>query len=338
MFQKYKKNFIKTVSSERYAKLINLYSKINFLTYKWMAENNVYILNLPITTQSVTSPMGLGSDSKPYKVISKSNPLFEFYLADSMQFHLELLLRAKGIKKVGYITNTFRGENVDERHLHQFNHFEIEMKGNLKKCKKEIIDYIFYVIKNLLSDNPKLLNYFNKNNNKRLNSFLNKKIKNLNFQQAIEILSTQYLSGIDKIIISNSGDFEYSINSVGEKFLIQKFDNYILWLNNFPTKIVPFYQANDGKTAINADLFIGIGETVGCGQRCDSFEDTLKSIRIHENDSSNYQWYLEMKNQFPMKTSGFGLGLERFVLFLIGEEDIRNVQLIPRETDKEILP
>ncbi|MFA7704170.1 amino acid--tRNA ligase-related protein [Mycoplasmopsis synoviae] len=45
-----------------------------------------------------------------------------------------------------------------------------------------------------------------------------------------------------------------------------------------------------------------------------------------------------MKLESELETSGFGLGLERLVLFIIDEKDIRNVQLLPRETDRELLP
>ncbi|MCU9931394.1 hypothetical protein NW733_01405 [Mycoplasmopsis felis] len=45
-----------------------------------------------------------------------------------------------------------------------------------------------------------------------------------------------------------------------------------------------------------------------------------------------------MKSEKPLLTSGFGMGIERFMLFLIYEDDIREVQLIPRETDLEVLP
>ena len=66
---------------------------------------------MPITSESVTSPMGLGSDSLPVSV-----ELFDknVYLADSMQFYLEYLLRQHP-QGVFYIMPTFRGEEPDDR-------------------------------------------------------------------------------------------------------------------------------------------------------------------------------------------------------------------------------
>lgn len=40
----------------------------------------------------------------------------------------------------------------------------------------------------------------------------------------------------------------------------------------------------------------------------------------------------------PIITSGFGVGLERLILFLINEHNIRNVVDIPRDTNEIIEP
>lgn len=330
-FKKYKNNFLDYVLNQRYGILTELYSEIYYLTYKWMKKNNIKCVNLPITTQSVSSPMGLGSDSLPYKVISKKNK-YEFYLADSMQFYLELLLRVRNVESVGYISSSFRGEEVDKRHLHQFNHFEVEFKYDLKKTKKLIIKYLKYVVKNLLKTHKKELEFFDKDNSWRLNKWLTNKVINLSFNDGIKILDRECKHGI-----SQQNNF-ISINSIGEKYLIEKFKEKIIWLNNFPEILVPFYQQSINGYAINSDLLIGIGETIGAGQRSFDYNETINSIKKHKNNPEEYEWYLKMKSEKPLLTSGFGMGIERFMLFLIGEDDIREVQLIPRETDLEVLP
>ncbi|UWV79083.1 hypothetical protein NWE59_02885 [Mycoplasmopsis felis] len=73
-------------------------------------------------------------------------------------------------------------------------------------------------------------------------------------------------------------------------------------------------------------------------QRFFDYNETINSIKKHKNSPEEYEWYLKMKSEKPLLTSGFGMGIERFMLFLIGEDDIREVQLIPRETDLEVLP
>ncbi|WP_373437174.1 amino acid--tRNA ligase-related protein [Metamycoplasma equirhinis] len=123
-----------------------------------------------------------------------------------------------------------------------------------------------------------------------------------------------------------------------EKYLIKKFNNSGIFLNNFPAKLVLFYQKNVSNRAINSDFLIGIGETIGMGQRCETYEETINSIRLHNNNPNEYNWYFKMKKEKPMQTSGFGVGIERLILFLINEDDIRNVVVLPRDTNENIEP
>ena len=106
------------------------------------------------------------------------------------------------------------------------------------------------------------------------------------------------------------------------------------WLTELPTKIVPFYQAsekNDFETAKAADLLAGIGEVVGCGERCTSAQDLLKSLDFHKVSIDDYKWYYDMKNICPLQTAGFGMGIERFILWLYQHDDIRDCMLLVRD-------
>lgn len=51
-----------------------------------------------------------------------------------------------------------------------------------------------------------------------------------------------------------------------------------------------------------------------------------------------YEWYCTMKEKYPMKTSGFGLGIERFILWLFKHDDIRDCQILPRFNGVNIVP
>lgn len=82
---------------------------------------------VPATTDAISSPMGLGSDSLPVSITFLGK---ETRLADSMQFALEYFLRIQdGLQGVYYINNSFRGEESDSMHLNQFYHVECELLG-----------------------------------------------------------------------------------------------------------------------------------------------------------------------------------------------------------------
>lgn len=84
---------------------------------------------VPATTDAISSPMGLGSDSLPVSITFLGK---ETRLADSMQFALEYFLRIQdGLQGVFYINNSFRGEESDSMHLNQFYHVECELLGKV---------------------------------------------------------------------------------------------------------------------------------------------------------------------------------------------------------------
>ena len=130
------------------------------------------------------------------------------------------------------------------------------------------------------------------------------------------------------------------LNRKGEQALMDKF-NGMVWVTNFDALYVPFYQAvdkNNPQKALNADLLFGIGEVVGSGERHENGDEVDKALEMHGIDRQSYDWYCQMKNQYPMKTSGFGLGVERFILWLFNHDDIRDCQILMRFNGMDIVP
>ena len=122
-----------------------------------------------------------------------------------------------------------------------------------------------------------------------------------------------------------------TISQSGEKKLME-YCGGILWLSNPPHQAVPFYQAfnaEDG-SAQSADLLFGIGETVGCGERHASGSDVMESLKQHRVAAEAYEWYVEMKRLYPLQTAGFGMGIERFLLWLLKHHDIRDIPIMTR--------
>lgn len=323
------KNFVPTrmkevLSSPWYQLIFKLQSTIVYATYDFFKLRGYEPVVLPVTTGSVTSPMGLGSDSLPVKV-KLFNELT--YLADSMQFHLEYLLRISR-KGVFYIMPTFRGEDSDSRHLNQFSHIEAEIKGDLNDVLLLIDEYIYFLLSTVLKEHEKDL-AMQIGSFEHLTSALARKdnmFKRVTFSEAMDILgkeSKQFFNYMDSTILGLSND--------GEKELIKRIGQEVC-LTHLPKIGVPFYQDNDSDNihALCADYLAGIGEFIGCGQRHFGYHGTIEAMRERQIDPGEYEWYLQMKKEYPEKTSGFGLGLERFLLWILNHKDVRDVPLISR--------
>ncbi len=318
-----------------YKLLVKLENLVSMETMKFYEEKGIITMHLPVTTGSISSPMGRGSDSLPVKVNLEG---IDTYLADSMQFLLEYGCRLNE-KGVYYVMPSFRGEKADERHLCQFYHSEAEIPGNLEDVMNLVEEYVKYLSK-------KILENFKEELEKAIGDISHiEKIANYNgnfpritFNQAEQALKEKFGDNLNDYIEYNDG--WRNITRKAEQELIKIYDG-IVWITNYDILAVPFYQKFDNDlagTTKNADLLFGIGETVGCGERHQNDMDLLKSMKLHEVDKEEYEWYIKLKEKYPLQTAGFGMGIERYLMWVLKASDIRNMQICLRFNGKNILP
>ncbi|OOG43733.1 asparaginase [Rhodanobacter sp. C05] len=317
------------MSDPLYRLLIKLQHRTSISTFAFWEKKHCQTLHLPITTNAVSSPMGLGSDSLPVSVDLFGQPT---YLADSMQFMLEYGCR---FNEAGcfYLMPSFRGEDTDTTHLSQFYHSEVELQGDLVDAMDVADEYFRHVVRDVLShcrsDLEQLVGTC-----EHLDAVLAiETYPRITFEQADSIL------GHNPEHIKDNGKWR-TLTRPGELALIQHFQSP-LWVTHWDHLSVPFYQAyadEDGYTACNADFLLGFGEVIGLGERHESEAEVRRALAQHDVAADPYQWYLDMKKHYPMKTAGFGMGVERFLLWVLDHGDIRDLQLLPRANGRNIIP
>ncbi len=304
------KYYLETIGDQEKRQILLLQELILTKSVEFYSSRSIHWLSAPITTGTISSPMGLGSDSRPVKISLDGR---DTYLADSMQFLLEYGCRFFE-NGCWYIMPTFRGEPVDKRHLKQFFHSEAEIPGTLSDAMNLVDEYLRF----LMMEIQKKFGA-----RKHLTDLIESKIPRITFDEAAQI--------IDHKDIEQHESWR-NITSAGEQKLIEHFNGPV-WVMNYDETTVPFYQRSvDGK-AQNADLLLGIGETVGCGERWRNGDEVLSALEKHQVSPKEYDWYVKMKQEFPLQTAGFGMGIERFLLFVLEKDDIREMQVFRRFND-----
>ena len=90
-------------------------------------------------------------------------------------------------------------------------------------------------------------------------------------------------------------------------------------------------QNDDGKTVRAMDvLFPQIGEIIGGSQREEDLEKLETRMAEMDIPAEEMWWYLDTRRFGSVEHSGFGLGFERFILFVTGMGNIRDVIAFPR--------
>jgi asparaginyl-tRNA synthetase len=78
---------------------------------------------------------------------------------------------------------------------------------------------------------------------------------------------------------------------------------------------------------------------VGSGQRQDNVSEMYKSLKRQKISPKPYKWYIDLRKIPGYKTtSGFGMGIERFIAWFLAKDDIKNVILYPRIRDIRTYP
>ena len=104
-------------------------------------------------------------------------------------------------------------------------------------------------------------------------------------------------------------------------------------LYDYPRTIKPFYMRvnDDGRTVRAMDVLVPkVGEIIGGSQREHRLDVLEMRMKEQGLDPENYWWYRDLRRYGTVPHSGFGLGVERVLLFITGMTNIRDVIPFPR--------
>ena len=330
-----------------------------FAIHKFFNEKGFNYLHTPIITASDAE--GAGQMFRVSTLDPKNPPLTEEGEIDySQDFfgratnltvsgQLEGELGALALGEIYTFGPTFRAENSNTtRHLAEFWMIEPEMafydlKDNMDLAEEFLKSCIRYALDNCMDDLQFLAQRLEQEEkNKPQDQRSMNLIEKLEFVLNNDFIRLTYTEAID--ILKNSKpykknkfqfpvDWGVDLQSEHERYLVEKHFKCPVILTDYPKDIKAFYmkQNDDGKTVRAMDvLFPQIGEIIGGSQR---EEDLFKlETRMSEMDipTEEMWWYLDTRRFGSVVHSGFGLGFERFILFVTGMGNIRDVIAFPR--------
>ncbi len=312
-------------------------SESAFALHKFFNSEGFVYVHAPIFTSSDCEGAGelfkvSTQDIYAGKKLDPKDELFgkKVFLSPSCQLEAEAF--ALGMGKVYTFGPSFRAENSNTiKHVNEFWHIEPEMAFYELFDDMDVMEkMIKSVINHLFEKCSKELEFFNNFVEKGLLD----KLHNVTDNEFARITYTEAI----KILEKNNEKFEYKvkwgddIQTEHEKYLTSHFGKPV-FVYDYPKEIKAFYMKvnDDNKTVKATDLLVpGIGELCGASEREERYDVLLNRIHELKLDEKEYWWYLNLRKFGSVKHSGFGMGFDRFIMYVTGMTNIRDVIPFPR--------
>lgn len=323
--------------------MLRVRSKLSFAIHRFFQENGYVYIHTPIITGSDCEGAGeiFRVTTQEYKDAMKATDEEDYIAKDffkrkaglTVSGQLEGEVAAMAMGKIYTFGPTFRAENSNTpRHAAEFWQVEPEVAfAKLPDIIEIATKMIKYIIKAVIDECPDELaffeNAFEKGLREKLQKVVDSDFQVLDYADAIEILK------------KSGQQFQYPVEwgldlqSEHERYITEQVFNKPVFVINYPKHIKSFYmkQNDDGKTVAATDLLVpGVGEIIGCSER-EADYDKLKQAMVDKGlNVADYTYYLDLRKYGSVPHSGFGLGLERILMYVTGIGNIRDVQLYAR--------
>ena len=228
---------------------------------------------------------------------------------------------------------TFRAENSNtSRHASEFWMIEPEVAfADLAVNCQLAEDFFRFMVEYALEHCQEDLEFFNKFVDKGLIARL-QKVAGTAFQ------SMSYTEAIERL--QKSGQkFDFPVEwgcdlqSEHERYLTEQIVGGPLFVTDYPEGIKAFYMRSndDGRTVAAMDLLVPkVGEIIGGSQREERLDMLQHKMRSFDILPESLDWYLDTRRWGNCPHAGFGLGFERFLMYITGMENVRDVIPFPR--------
>lgn len=304
-------------------------------------DNGFVWVNTPIITASDCEGAGelfrvstldianrhAGDDADPF-----ADDFFgvETFLTVSGQLNLESYCLA--LNKVYTFGPTFRAENSNtSRHLAEFWMIEPEVAfADLNDNATLAEDFLKSICSQVLQACPDDMQFFadriDEQAIKRLEHVIKTPFERLDYSEAVTILENA------------KQNFEFPVRwgldlqSEHERYLTERYVGGPIIVVNYPKEIKAFYmRVNDDDATVAAmDVLVpGVGEIIGGSQREERL-DVLDARMAEQGVGQELWWYRDLRRYGTAPHAGFGLGLERLVLYMTGMDNIRDAIPFPR--------
>ena len=163
-----------------------------------------------------------------------------------------------------------------------------------------------------------------------------------------------YISGFEDIMAMETGFLQYTMKLLEREYAKElkilnitlpktdkipavRFDTDFVFVTHYPSKKRPFYAMDDpedSRFTLSFDLlYHGLEITTG-GQRIHDYNMLVEKIAAKGMDQEGLEQYLDTFRYGMPPHGGLGIGMERLTMKLVGEDNVRETTLYPRDLSR----
>lgn len=248
-------------------------------------------------------------------------------LGQSPQFYKQMMVGV--FDRVFEAAPVFRAEKHNtKRHLNEYTSLDFEMGyiDSFEDIMEMETGFLQYTMKLLETEYAKEL--------KMLGVTLPKvdEIPQVRFDKAKELVAEKYNRKI-----RNPFDLEPEEESLIGQYFKEEMDADFVFVTHYPSKKRPFYAMDDPEDTnytLSFDLlFHGLEITTG-GQRIHDYLALVDKIADRGMTQEGMEQYMMIFKHGMPPHGGLGIGLERLTMKILGEDNVRETTLFPRDLSR----
>ena len=248
-------------------------------------------------------------------------------LAQSPQFYKQMMVGV--FDRVFETGPVFRAEKHNtKRHLNEYTSLDFEMGyiDGFEDIMGMETGFLQYAMELLKKDYSKELQIL------KIQLPKVDQIPAVRFDKAKELVSEKYNRKI-----RNPYDLEPEEEALIGRYFKEEYNADFVFVTHYPSKKRPFYAMDDpqdDKFTLSFDLlFHGLEVTTG-GQRIHDYNQLKAKIAARDMEEEGMEQYLDTFKHGMPPHGGLGIGLERLTMQLLGEENVREACLFPRDLNR----
>ena len=248
-------------------------------------------------------------------------------LAQSPQFYKQMMVGV--FDRVFETAPVFRAEKHNtKRHLNEYTSLDFEMGyiGSFTDLMEMETGFLQFTMKLLETEYKKELELLGI----RLPD--TKRIPTVRFDRAKELVAEKYSRQI-----RNPYDLEPEEEQLIGQYFKEEYNADFVFVTHYPSKKRPFYAMDDPEDTrftLSFDLlFHGLEITTG-GQRIHDYQQLCDKIAARGMSEEGMEFYLNTFKCGMPPHGGLGIGLERLTMKLVGEDNVRETTLFPRDLSR----